>query len=73
MGAADGVVGSVSLDPEASVLPAGRGEASSLSVLVDGVNDPVDARVVANHDMLGVDEDDLKVLVGGVLVDPVRV
>jgi hypothetical protein len=42
-------------------------------VLVDGVDDPVDARVAADGLVLGVDQDDLVVLVGRVLVDPVGV
>ena len=36
-------------------------------------DDPVDARVAANGLVLRVDEDDLEVFVGRVLVDPVRV
>jgi hypothetical protein len=40
---------------------------------VDGLDDPVDAGVVADGLVLRVDEDDLKVLVRRVLVDPVRV
>jgi hypothetical protein len=40
---------------------------------VDRVDDPVDAGVAADGLVLGVDEDDLVVLVGRVLVDPVRV
>lgn len=58
---------------ETTRLLAGSGETTSLAVLVDGVDDPVDARVLADGLVLGVDEDDLVVLVGGVLVDPVRV
>ncbi|KAL2282014.1 hypothetical protein FJTKL_11098 [Diaporthe vaccinii] len=58
---------------ETTGLLAGGGEATSLAVLVDGVDDPVDARVDADGLVLGVNEDDLVVLVGGVLVDPVRV
>lgn len=54
-------------------LLAGGGETASLAVLVDGVDDPVDAGVDADGLVLGVDEDDLVVLVGRVLVDPVRV
>ena len=42
-------------------------------MLVDGVCDPVDAGVTADGLVLGVDEDDLVVLVGAVLVDPVGV
>lgn len=40
---------------------------------MDGVDDPVDASIAADGLVLGVDEDDLVVFVGGVLVDPVRV
>ena len=40
---------------------------------MDGLCDPVDAWVAADGLVLGVDEDDLEVLVGRVLVDPVRV
>ncbi len=52
---------------------ASGGEATALAVLVDGGDDPVDAGVLADGLVLGVDEDDLVVLVGRVLVDPVRV
>lgn len=58
---------------EATRLLAGGGEAARLAVLVDGVDDPVDAGIDADGLVLGVDEDDLVVLVGRVLVDPVRV
>lgn len=40
---------------------------------MDGSNDPVDAGIAADSLVLGVDEDDLVVLVGRVLVDPVGV
>lgn len=42
-------------------------------MLVDRLDDPVDARIAADGLVLGVDEDDLVVLVGRILVDPVRV
>ena len=58
---------------ETTGLLAGGGKTASLAVLVDGVDDPVDAGVDADGLVLGVDEDDFVVLVGGVLVDPVRV
>ena len=41
--------------------------------LVDGVADPVDAGITADSLVLGVNANDLEVLVGGVLVDPVGV
>lgn len=55
------------------MLAASRGQASSLAVLVDRVDDPVDARIVSDGDVLGVHQDNLEVLVGGILVHPVRV
>ena len=58
---------------ETTGLLAGGGKATSLAVLVDGLDDPVDTRVAADGLVLGVDEDDFVVLVGRVLVDPVRV
>lgn len=58
---------------ETTGLLAGGGEAAGLAVLVDGVDDPVDAGVNTDGLVLGVDEDDLVVLVGRVLVDPVGV
>lgn len=54
-------------------LLAGGGKTTSLAVLVDRVDDPVDAGVAADGLVLGVDKDNLVVLVGGVLVDPVGV
>jgi hypothetical protein len=40
---------------------------------VNGSADPVDAGITTDGLVLGVDTDDLEVLVGGVLVDPVGV
>jgi hypothetical protein len=58
---------------ETTALLAGGGETAALAVLVDGLDDPVDARIAANSLVLGVDEDDFVVLVRRVLVDPVGV
>jgi hypothetical protein len=52
---------------------ASSSEAAGLAVLVDGVDNPVDAGILADGLVLGVNEDDLVVLVGRVLVDPVGV
>jgi hypothetical protein len=54
-------------------LLAGGGKTTSLTVLVHRVDDPVDAGITTDGLVLGVNEDDLVVLVGGVLVDPVGV
>jgi hypothetical protein len=40
---------------------------------VDWVNNPVDTGITANGLVGRIDKDDLKVLVGSILVDPVRV
>ena len=58
---------------ETTALLAGGGETTRLAVLVDGVDDPVDAGIATDGLVLGVDKDDLVVLVGRVLVDPVGV
>lgn len=50
-----------------------RGKTSVLSVLVDRVDDPVVSWVSSDSNVGWVNKDDLEVLVGGVLVDPVRV
>ena len=52
---------------------AGRGETSSLSMLMDGIADPVDSRIVSNRYVVRIDHDHLIVLESGILVDPVRV
>lgn len=40
---------------------------------MNGLHDPVDAGITTDGFVLRVDEDHLEILVGGVLVDPVRV
>jgi len=42
-------------------------------VLVNRVDNPADARITTDRLVLGVDENDFKVLVGRILVDPVGV
>ena len=59
--------------PESPGLAPRRGKAAHLAVLVDGLDDPVDAGIVADLGVGGVGKDHLVVLHGGVLVDPVRV
>ena len=58
-----GVVVAVTL-PETSALLASGCETSALAVLVHGLDDPVDAGVLADDLVLRVNEDDLEVLVG---------
>ena len=70
--AGGGVVVLVTLVDTTGLL-AGGGKTASLTVLVHRVDDPVDTGVTADGLVLRVDENDLVVLVGGVLVDPVGV
>ena len=72
LAAALGLVVAVALALATAPL-AGGGEATALAALVNGLGDPVDARVAADGLVLRVNGDDLKVLVHTVLVDPVRV
>jgi len=58
---------------QTSGLLSGGGKASGFAVLVHWVDDPVDAGIAADGLVLRVDEEDLEVLVGRVLVDPVGV
>ena len=67
-----GVVVSVAL-VDTSALLAGSSETTALAVLVNWLDDPVDTGIATDGLVLGVDEDDLEVLVGRILVDPVRV
>lgn len=73
VGAADDVVGTVTTHSQAAVLLPRGSESSALAVLVHGLADPVDARVIADRDVIGVHQNDLEVFVGGVLVHPVGV
>jgi len=67
-----GLVESVTLAQSTRLLSSG-GEATRFAVLVNGVDDPVDASITTDGLVLGVHENDLEVLVGRVLVDPVGV
>jgi len=58
---------------DTTVLLSSRGKTTSLATLVNGVADPVDAGIATDRLVVRVDEDDFKVLVDTVLVDPVRV
>mgnify|MGYP004700982797 FL=1 len=58
---------------DTSGLLASSSEGAALAVLVDGVDNPVDAGISADSVVLRVNEDNLEVLVGRVLVNPVRV
>ena len=56
-----------------AVLAASSSEGAHLAVLVNRLADPVDPGIAADGLVSRVDEDDLKVLVCGVLSNPVRV
>ena len=66
-------VGTVTLDTQSAVLPASRSESSPFAVLVHGVDNPVDAGVVSDGNVLGINHNYFKILVCGILVHPVRV
>jgi hypothetical protein len=52
---------------------ASSGKTAGFTVLVNGIDDPVDTGIAADGLVLRINEDDLEVLVGRVLIDPVGV
>lgn len=66
-------LGEVEASAQPAVLPAGRGLASHLPVLLRVFADPVEGAVLANHIVSDVHQNHLIVLVGGVLCYPVAV
>lgn len=61
------------LSVQTSALATGGGETAHLSVLLGGVDDPVDSGVVSDGGVSGVDHDDLEPLVHRILANPIRV
>jgi len=70
--AGSGLVVSVALVETPGLLASGS-KTTRLAVLVDRLDDPVDAGIAADGLVLGVDKNNLVVLVGGVLVNPIGV
>lgn len=58
---------SVTLSPQTSVTLSNRCQSSAFTVLVGRIADPVDARISADGLVEGIYQDDLEILVGGVL------
>lgn len=58
---------------ETTGLASSGGKTTSLTVLVDRGDDPVDTSIVTDGVVVGVNQDDLEVLVGRILTDPVAV
>merc|ERR1712087_631835 len=67
------VVAKVALDLHAARLAAGRGETTTFAVLVGGIADPVDTRVLADGLVERIHHNHLEETVARVLVNPVRV
>ena len=63
----------VTFSTQSSVLLSLRRKSSELTVFVHRVADPVDSRVVTHSVVCRVNQDDLVVLVGRILVEPVGV
>jgi hypothetical protein len=63
----------VALAAQTTVLLASGGEATELAVLVHILAQPVDPGVVADGSVGNINKDDLKVLVGAILIHPVGV
>lgn len=71
-GSTNGLGVAVALAQTTRTLSSGS-ETTKFTMLVHGVTDPVNVRVTTDSVMGGIDHDDLKVLMGSVLSNPVRV
>lgn len=71
-GSSDGLSITVALAQPTAAL-ASRGETTQFTVLVHGPGDPVDLGITTDGVVGGIDHDDLEVLVGGILGNPVGV
>ena len=69
----DGVVGTVTLDSQTSVLATCRSQTTSLSVFVDSIADPVDTRIISDVQVAGVNANNFIVLEGSILVNPIGI
>jgi hypothetical protein len=67
-----GLVEAVTL-AKTTVLVAGSSQTAHFTMLVHGIDDPVDAGITTDSLVAGIHQNDFIVLVGGILVDPVGV
>ena len=67
------LVVTMALSDKTTVVATGRGESSQLTVLHGRLADPVDASIVADGGMGRIAKNNLEVLVGGILVNPIGV
>jgi hypothetical protein len=70
---ADGIVPAVTLAAKTTSTTASRSETSSFTMLHHWLANPVDAWIIADHNVGRVDENNLKIFVGSILIDPIRV
>merc|ERR1712078_711719 len=73
VGSSLGTVRTMTGFAEPTTLASGTGKSTHFSVFVNGVDDPVDAWIVSDFRVVGIDQNHFVVFHGGVLVDPVRV
>lgn len=73
IGATLDAVGSVSLLAQSTSLATSRRQAAHLTMLVDRVDNPVDARIITNLLVRWVNKNHFIVLLGSVLIDPVTI
>jgi hypothetical protein len=66
-------IGPMSTLAQPTCLPSGAGKSPTLAMLVHGVDNPIDTRVVAYPEMGGINQNNFVVFHGRVLVDPVGV
>merc|ERR1711924_104005 len=67
------LVATMVLETQTTIGLTSRGQATELTVLVDWVADPANARIATDSFVGDIDHDDLEVFEGSILVEPVRV
>jgi hypothetical protein len=72
-GSTNVIVGAMSLFAQSSRFASGAGESSQFSVLVNWIDDPLDAWVVSDAFVCWIDKDDFIILHGSILIDPIGI
>jgi hypothetical protein len=68
-----GFVVTMPLSSQTSVFFPSRCEATKFPVFVDRIGEPVDSWVISNCTVCNINQNDLKIFEGGILIDPVGV
>mmetsp|Transcript_42613 Transcript_42613/g.117569 ORF Transcript_42613/g.117569 Transcript_42613/m.117569 type:complete len:192 (-) Transcript_42613:15-590(-) len=71
--ASNGTIGKMAPSAKTTVFSSSRSEPSSFTMLVNRINNPINARIITNSNMLRIDKNNFVILVSSILIYPVRV